>query len=589
MDTLKFILSIYWNKCRINLIVLIFLNFINSLIPIISIHLFQKLIEEIMNFMQDDGSLKMLIFIFTLQIISNIIPFIGNHILNINDQIIDNKLSLETTSSMLQKVKSLDYLDFENPSFYDSFQRVSSNTSNIIESVNHLIGLISNLISAISVLVYLLTINWIVVFIIILGIVPYTLTSIKFNRRNFSLINELMPATRKEQYFINLLTNRNTLKEIILFNAFNFLELNWKKQFLLLAEKKLNFIKTKSKTLFSAELIILLTFTLSGLVIIIDFKNSNMAADLVATIQSIQLFQTNLNNIAKSYSDFKGTLIFIEDYMKFIHINPRNEVKLNKIEKLHRLEVKNLWFRYPHNNFDTLKGISFNINPGKKIAIVGENGSGKTTLIKCIAGLYSKENLPIFINGIPIKEVDIESLQDRMSVLFQDFISYELTVRENIGISSSSNMDDNIRLQNVAEKVNLLEIINKLPNRFDSLLGRYFEGGNELSGGQWQKIALGRALFRESDLIILDEPTAALDPVSEKEILEDILNECDKSIIIVTHRLGVASLADEILVMKDGQIVESGTHNELLSLNGEYKKMYESQSHWYNLQKGVLI
>ncbi|KAF0994063.1 ATP-binding cassette domain-containing protein [Geobacillus sp. TFV-3] len=135
----------------------------------------------------------------------------------------------------------------------------------------------------------------------------------------------------------------------------------------------------------------------------------------------------------------------------------------------------------------------------------------------------------------------------------------------------------------------MLEIINKLPNRFDSLLGRYFEGGNELSGGQWQKIALGRALFRESDLIILDEPTAALDPVSEKEILEDILNECDKSIIIVTHRLGVASLADEILVMKDGQIVESGTHTELLSLNGEYKKMYESQSHWYNLQKGVLI
>ncbi len=527
--------------------------------------------------------------IFSLQIISNIIPFVFNHLLNINNQIIENKISLETTSLILKKVKNLDYLNFESPSFYDSFQRVSSNTNNIVESVNHLILLISHIISAISVLAYLLTINWIIVFIIALGVIPYTLMSIKFNEKNFNLINRLMPITRKEQYFVNLLINRGTLKEIMLFNAFDFLKSKWKKEFLVLSEKKLNFIKNKSKMLFSTELIILLTFSLAGLVIISDFKNSNMAADLVAAIQSIQLFQTSLNNIAKSYSDFKGTLIFIEDYMNFIRINNlANSRELTKIEKLYSLEIRNLYFKYPNNHLETLKGISFKINNGKKIAIVGDNGSGKTTLIKCITGLYLNENLPIFINGIPIKDIDIESLRERMSVLFQDFISYELTVRENIGISRIGDMDDNTKLQNVAKKVNLLEVINGLNNQFDSLLGRYFEGGNELSGGQWQKIALGRALFRESDLIILDEPTAALDPISEKEILEEILNECEKSIIIVTHRLGIASLADEILVMKNGQVVERGTHDELLSINGEYKKMYDSQAHWYSFQRGVL-
>ena len=236
-----------------------------------------------------------------------------------------------------------------------------------------------------------------------------------------------------------------------------------------------------------------------------------------------------------------------------------------------------------------MKDINLTITPGKKIAIIGENGSGKTTLIKCLTGLYETDSSMIHVNGMPLNKIDLNKYFKKISILFQDFNRFEFTVRENIGFGNLEDLADTEKLKEVIKRVGLENYIKSLPNQYDSRLGRFFDGGNELSGGQWQKIAIARCLFRECDLIVLDEPTSALDPKSEVEIMEEFFRySSDKAVIFITHRLGAAWLADEIIVMERGRIAERGTHQELLHLDGIYKELFVSQSKWYMEHKELV-
>lgn len=251
--------------------------------------------------------------------------------------------------------------------------------------------------------------------------------------------------------------------------------------------------------------------------------------------------------------------------------------------------MQNLTFTYPNQTEPSLKNIHLSIEKGQKIVIIGENGSGKTSLIKCILGLYETEENTICINQIPLHNYDIASYHQRIAALFQDFIEYEFSAQDNIGFGNLHNPNLSEMIA-AAKKTKIHEHISKLPEQYESLLGRHFEGGHELSGGQWQKLALSRALFKDSDMIILDEPTSSMDPESELDIIHELFQgNDDKAVLSITHRLGVAVQADYILVMKEGQIVEEGTHQELLRQQGEYHRLYRAQTKIYNQESGVVV
>ncbi len=229
-----------------------------------------------------------------------------------------------------------------------------------------------------------------------------------------------------------------------------------------------------------------------------------------------------------------------------------------------------------------LKNINLKISDAKNFALVGENGAGKTTLVKLILRLYDVTSGQILINGIDIREISLENLRSSVSTIFQDFMRYETTVKENIGFGKIDKINDEKGIIEAAKLARADEFIEKFKDKYDTMLGKYFEKGEELSGGQWQKIALARAFFSHAPVLILDEPTASLDPKSEYDVFRNLISHTTrKSLILISHRFSTVRLADEIIVLHKGEIVEQGSHEDLIKLDGRYAKLYNLQAKWY--------
>ena len=300
---------------------------------------------------------------------------------------------------------------------------------------------------------------------------------------------------------------------------------------------------------------------------------------LAAALIAFSAFQLATKYFLISLGRIPECAAFVNDYYEFIDI--KEDISGNeKFESdFDQINVKNIYFSYPNTKHLTISNTSFDIKNGESVAIVGNNGSGKTTLVKLLTGLYKAQKGEILYGKQNIKSLEPKSFYQNVSIVSQDFIKYEMSLRENIGISDWKNLDDTFRMQKILKKMDLSELMEDCS--LNILLGNEFEG-RELSIGQWQKLAIARGIFKESSIIVLDEPTAALDPVMETNILKLFLQISNKkTAIIVSHRIGICREVDKIIVMKNGKLVEIGTHNELLQKKGEYYQLYKMQQKWY--------
>ncbi len=251
------------------------------------------------------------------------------------------------------------------------------------------------------------------------------------------------------------------------------------------------------------------------------------------------------------------------------------------------IRFQNVSFRYPGTEENVLKNVSFTIQPGERIAIVGHNGAGKTTLVKLLTRLYDPTEGEILLDDRPYSEYDLTEIRKRIGVIFQDYIHYELTLRDNIGFGSIANCEDAERIEKAATDAGLASLIAGLPKGMDTYLGRTLEDGVDLSGGEWQKVALARAFMQHSQLLILDEPTAALDPMAEEEVFKSMQALTDNCMsVIISHRFSTVRSADRILVFEGGRLLEHGSHNELMARDGAYTKMYRLQAERYRDSAG---
>ncbi|TNJ64403.1 ABC transporter ATP-binding protein [Paenibacillus hemerocallicola] len=313
-------------------------------------------------------------------------------------------------------------------------------------------------------------------------------------------------------------------------------------------------------------------------------EGSLSAAGFGAMLFALQSMQDGMQQIVGRLGFFRDRLLQIEDLFIYVDLQPEEPVGGEAADSsgLGDIRVEQLTYRYPQSDRDSLSGISFTLREGERIALVGSNGSGKTTLVKVLLGLYEPSGGSVCYGGRSLAQLDLKRLRDRSAAVFQDFTRYAFTLRDNVGLGRAERIGDERAIREASALGGADEVAGALSDGFETMLTRQFTGGTDLSGGQWQRVAISRAFMRDAPLVVLDEPTAALDPKAETDVFERFAAMAgSRTAVLVSHRLGMARLCDRVMVMQGGRLIELGTHDELLAAGGEYARLWSLQSQWY--------
>ena len=563
------------------LICLCLLTIISSILPYVSMLLSQ----DLLNYLQlKNELLNNIIIILIVYLLINIFTQIASSLSSYIMKKYTDYLYCELNIFFRKECTYLSYQDFENENIYDSLQRAEQQIGvRPVAVVTDILGLLSTVISFfISMVILSVWHPWIILGFLILPFLSYK-HFVEINKFEYENITERTEIERKSWYLTHLLIKDYFIKEIKLLNVSDYILLKYNKILkriysdnILINKKKsiFNFLYQLSNLIFSFVIIIISFFeTYSGNLLIGNFMtNINTTSKIEGAISGI------VNSCFSIYNDclYVG---YIFDFLEIIKIRKKSMINNGvKIDEIQSIKLNNVSYKYRNSEKYVLQNINLTINTNDTIALVGENGSGKTTLIKIITGLYTDYEGEIFINNINIRNIDINELRNKMSVIFQDYNNYEFSVYENIGLGDINNIGDFNKVKFAAQLANVDNLIESFPNKYNQQLGNWFKNGIQLSGGQWQKIAIARTLMRSADIYILDEPTAALDPSSEYKFFKNFINVVHTNIrMFVTHRFTNASISNRIIFLKQGKIVEEGTHKELMDLNGEYARLYKIQ------------
>lgn len=375
-------------------------------------------------------------------------------------------------------------------------------------------------------------------------------------------------------------------KEIKMYNVGSFIIDKYKSIIMNFYDEDKKILKKRLTLTFVFELInISVLAIVIYLVLRAAYLKEILIGNLVGYIQAINLTLSSSQSIAKGLISLSQDNLYIGQLFSFLRVKSSDPVLNGSVRNdlsdyvIDNIEFRNVSFRYSVEQPYVLKNINIKFRRGESYVIVGENGSGKSTLVKILSQLYDGYEGQIMINGTPIDELDREIVKNRIGTVFQDFMKYEFLVRENIGIGNTKFMYDDKRLKTELSRVGLSDLVSNLPNRLDTQLGSWFSDSYQLSGGQWQRMAIARAFLSDGDVYIMDEPSASLDPRSENEVFNKLYELVEDKIgIFITHRLKSLRFEDKIIVLDKGCIVELGTHEELMQINGFYAKLYNLQS-----------
>lgn len=489
---------------------------------------------------------------------------------------------------LLTKANQLDLSFFENAEFYDSLSRARQEASfqpiQILQNLIYLVGGIVGLMSLIAVLSGFSV--WAIVALLI-GAAVSLATQARLNVFEFLMLNWQVPAVRKLTYYFSLLTESSAAKEIRLFGLGDYFR---KEHLRLLREQnaeKAGLARQRAMQGVLAGGLGSVIFSLVYGVLVLSTTQGHLSVgDLTLYSGAFQQSQFSLGFITMSLAQIYQAGLFLGNIEKLLSYEPKlrdGHIRPTATGLREGLSMHDVSFTYPGKDEPVLKHVNLNLTPGTVLAIVGENGAGKTTLIKLLCHLYDPTSGEIKLNGISLQDYDASALPAMYSAIFQDFTQYQATAMENIGYGNLSLKDDPEAIRAAARRTGADKFIQQLPGQYETMLGTWFDGARELSTGQWQLIALSRALIRRAPIVILDEPTASLSPTAELEVFQTLREALSKNQIgiIVSHRFSTVRLADKIIVLNDGEIKEQGSHDELMQMGGLYARLYTSQASAY--------
>lgn len=582
----------YSRGCSIALLVL---SFFNGFIPLISLKAISSFIDSMALFVKEGIFIGDIYIYLSLIVISLIYTYLYPIISDYVKLKLKNSLSETFTVELVETIGTLKYKYFENPESLDMISRIVDNTETYLsDSYLNLLRAGSLIIKILSIIFFLFVKIPQATFIITLVSIPGIFLAIKAGKVNYKASIDQERHKRYANYFSGLLTGRDFVKERSLFNYSQEIKARWYEEY-----EKARIIKRKAslKWLSGSEISGLLTSFLIGLIILIilnPLKKGNLTfGTFVAIVNAIISLIPNLSRELPEYSESLSNSMNFLHYMEKL-INLDKDLTYLSLPSKERFEIKsiefkNLSFKYPGTDRYVLHKLNFTMNDRKHYALVGKNGCGKSTLIKILTGLYDEYEGEVHINGISLKNYKNEELKAIFSVIYQDYAKYGITIRENIELGDVNNFDNGInekKINRISRSLGIFDLSNTLSKGLDTPLGKIKRESVDLSGGQWQKIAIARAMMSDAPVRILDEPTSNLDPFSENDLYEIFKRENkDKLAIFISHRLASTVFADKIFVFDEGRLVEEGDYKSLMSIDGLYRQMFNEQKKWYEDEK----
>ena len=504
------------------------------------------------------------------------------------NQLLADRYTYYVSVRVMQQAAQLDLTTYEDPVFYDRLERARVQATDRLAMIQQMGNLFQQVVLTLiwsGVLVYR---SPYMIFLLVAGILPAFLGETHFAFLGYAKNFRQTPAKRQMDYLRQVGGSKEAAKELKLFNLSGYLA----KRF-----------QTLSRTIYDEDVALsrrkLLWGGLLSLVSICGYYGAYVFAIFEAVsgrypnlgvfalvTQAIQQASSNFQQAFSTASGMADQALFLTDLIAFFDMKPTVTSPPNgrKTPRPIRqgFEFRDVSFAYPGTTRRVLKDFNFTLRPGERIALIGENGQGKTTVVKLITRLYDPTEGQILLDGVDLREYDLDDLHAEMGVIFQDFMRYEMTARDNISIGHVEAQHSEEDIEEAARKSLAASVVAKLSGGYDQMLGRRFETGVDLSGGEWQRIALARAYLRDAQLLILDEPTAALDARSELEVFERFAELTEgKMALLISHRFSTVRMADRIVVLAGGQLVEEGDHARLIALNGRYAEMFEMQAASY--------
>ncbi|BBH22059.1 HlyB/MsbA family ABC transporter [Paenibacillus baekrokdamisoli] len=524
--------------------------------------------------------------IYGLHILNSILSESSEYLFNIVKE--DTNFHLQR--SILLKSLCVPYYYYEDARFHDEVsmvsQAVSRSGADVIRSV---VTSFSNIVSLVTVVVMLSIVHWSLPILLISSTLPGIIILLIAKKKRYRLAVATTQQSREVDYTLRLMLSKHGAKEIRIFQLGDALIERWTHLFVSVRSKLLKQYATEGRGRIAGVVILQLSALTVAIILVMQInKNVLTIGDYVALMSAVVIVQSTMGSIGASLGQVFEMSLYVKHLYQYLALPEASKLtgELKFPRHYEQLSVSGLHFTYPNTERKVLTDISFRVKRGETIAIVGENGAGKTTLMNCLLGLYTPSQGNIYIDKEPLQNFNIDSYLNHVSAVFQQFVQYNYSVHDNVAFGAMHKKLSQVETLDALASVGLTEMVHRLSEGMGTRLGSDFMGGIELSGGQWQRIAIARAAVRDAEILILDEPTSALDPLAELEIFRTFQKlAAGRTAFMVSHRLGPARLADRILVLKNGVLVEQGSHDELIQLGGEYKEMYQAQAQWYQEER----